>query len=206
MSSREKTIVIALGVIILLALVGIGVLAAQLLTSDGQTGEEIDVAGSTASAMPAETATLADEQATPGATITPVAPPSMEGGDERPPEPAGGQPAVIVQAESVGPLAPAIIASQTLNAGRRYRVEITATDGSQVAIQGSWSQAATSASGQVVAPEIEFFEGTTPYRWDVEAPVADPDAWRISISASAQGGLDQAPGLVITIWDVTGSN
>jgi hypothetical protein len=39
---------------------------------------------------------------------------------------------------------------------------------------------------------------------DIEAPVADPSIWGVSISAGPKGLGGQA-NLVITIWDVTGS-
>jgi hypothetical protein len=99
-----------------------------------------------------------------------------------------------------------MIVNHQLHAGRRYRLEITATDGSKVALQGSWSQAATSKSGQVAAPQIEFFEGTTPYRINITAPVADPDMWSCSVSSGLKSPdlLAQSPSLVITIWDITG--
>jgi hypothetical protein len=186
----------------LIALVGIGVLAARLIAGNGNDGEEaISVATTT---VPAS-----GDQAE--ATITPVAPPSMDEapsaseGDQAPPAPSGSEPVVVIQAESPGPMAPAIIPEQTLAAGHRYRIEITAADGSEVTIEGSWSQAATSASGEVAAPQIEFFEGTTPYEIPVEAPVADPASWRLSVSAGPSDLLGQSPALVITIWDVTGT-
>jgi hypothetical protein len=210
MNSRERTIVIVLGIVILVALVGIGILAARLIAGDGNGGDEaIGVTTATASAPGTTGAATPGDQA--GATITAVAPPPVEdassdgGEDELPPAPSGGEPAVVVRAESPGPIAPAIIPEQTLAPGHSYRLEITAADGSEVAIQGSWSQAATSASGEVVAPQIEFFEGTTPHQIQVEAPVADPASWRISVSAGPTDLLGQPPALVITIWDVTGT-
>jgi len=204
MSSKERTIVIVLGIVILIALVGIGILAARLIAGSGNGGEEA-ISVATATAPPA------GDQAPAEATITPVAPPSLEGapaaseGDQAPPVPSGSEPVVVIQAESAGPGAPAIIPEQTLAAGHRYRIEITAADGSEVAIEGSWSQAATSASGAAAAPQIEFFEGTTPYEISVEAPVADPASWRLSVSAGPSDLLGQSPALVITIWDVTGT-
>jgi hypothetical protein len=204
MNSRERTIVIILGIVILIALVGIGILAARLIAGDGN-GDEEAISVTTATAVsPATTDAIAPEDQT-EATITAVAPPSLEAGegDEAPPAPSGSEPVTVVRAESPGPIAPAIIPEQTLAAGHRYRIEITAADGSEVAIKGSWSQAATSASGEAVPPQIEFFEGATPYEIQVEAPVADPASWRISVSAGPSDLLGQPPALVITIWDVT---
>lgn len=188
MSSKEKTIVAILGVVIVLALVGIGILAAKLL-ADGD----------------AEDATATLTPGNGGEEMTPVPIPPLETPKDEPPTVAAAQPVAVTQVESPGPLAPAMIASQNLYAGHRYRIEITAADGSQLAIQGSWSQAATSNSGQVVAPQIEFFEGTTPHNIQVEAPVADPGMWACSVSASLKEPLGTSTNLVITIWDVTGT-
>ena len=193
MSSREKTVVAILGVVIILALVGIGILLARLLADSSSSAPEgISVT---------ETAVAAVQ---PQATVTLVDAPSLEGLGEPAPVAAGAEPVVVKRVESVGPLAPVMIASQPLSAGHRYRLEVTASDESTVPIHGSWSQSATSASGQVAAPQIEFFESSTPYRVDIEAPVADPSMWGVSISAGPQGLGGQA-NLVITVWDVTGS-
>ena len=193
MSSREKTVVAILGVVIVLALVGIGILLARLLADSSSSAPEgISVT---------ETAVAAVQ---PQVTVTLVDAPSLEALGEPAPVAAGAEPAVVLRVESVGPLAPVMIASQPLSAGHRYRLEVTASDESTVPIHGSWSQSATSASGQVAAPQIEFFESNTPYRVDIEAPVADPSIWGVSISAGPKGLGGQA-NLVITIWDVTGS-
>lgn len=188
MSSREKTIVAVLAVVIVLALVGIGVLAAQLIDGDGED----------------EASPVAVASATTGADLTPVPPPTLEKPKDEPPFVGGNQPVAIAQAESIGPLAPALIASQTLHADHRYRIEIKAADGSQLAVTGSWSQAATGSGEQVAPPEIEFFEGTTPHNIDVNSPVANPDMWACSVSAMFKDGLAANTNLVITIWDVTG--
>ena len=121
------------------------------------------------------------------------------------PAASGSEPVVLVQVESVGPLAPAMIVNQALQPGHRYRLEVTAQDGTAIAVEGNWSQAATSASGQAAAPQIEFFEGTTPYRIDIAPPVADPKMWGISVSAGFKEAdlLAEGPAVVITIWDVT---
>jgi hypothetical protein len=97
-----------------------------------------------------------------------------------------------------------VIASQTLHAGRRYRLEVTTTDGSAVAIQGSYGQSATSASGKLAAPQIEPFEGMTPFQVDLVAPVPDPTLWSCSASTGLKLLMAKPPILVITIWDVTG--
>ncbi len=227
MSSREKTIVAVLGVVILIALIGIGILVARLITGGAdEQALEITVVpttpveeASTAALQEAPTSAAGEaptaesgqapasgSESTPAGVvgITPVAAPSLEGLSLSPPKPISDQPVVVARQQSVRPGAPVIIASHPLYAGRRYRLEITAADGSEVAIQGSWGQAATSVSGKVTAPQIQFFEGTTPFLVDVVAPVADPVLWSCSISAGPKDLLGQPPGLVITIWDVTG--
>jgi hypothetical protein len=199
MSSKEKTIVAVLAVVIVLSLVGIGILAAQLIGNDDE-GEGGTVA--VTSATPATTV------GTPGggeeAEITPVATPALETPEDVPPPIEGDAPVAVAQAESPGPLAPAIITDQVLFANHRYEIEIRAADGSQLAIQGSWSQAATSTGGQVTAPQIEFFEGVTPHTIQVGPPVADPARWGCSVSASLKEPVGKTTHLVITIWDVTG--
>jgi hypothetical protein len=229
MSSREKTVVAVLGVVILIALIGIGFLVARLVTGDrvADRGPEITVpptsaaegapatgsegaptAGSEgAPAAGSEGAPAAGAEGAPGGdvAITPVPAPSLDNLDKAPPGPVSDQPEVVVRMQSTGPGAPVIIAAQPLHAGRSYRLEITAEDGSKVAIQGSWSQSATSASGKVEAPQIEFFEGTTPYEVNVVSPVPDPALWGVSASAGAKDLLGQPPVLMITIWDVTGA-
>lgn len=205
MSSKEKTVVAILGVVIVLALVGIGILAARLL-GDGEAEDSppIAVASATSSAEAGATATL--EPGGEGGEVTAVPPPALEEPKDEPPAIAADQPVAVARAESVGPLAPAMIASQNLYAGHRYRIEIQAADGSQLAIQGSWSQAATSSSGEAAAPQLEFFEGTTPHNIGVAPPVADPEMWACSVSASLKEPLGTATHLVITIWDVTGTD
>jgi hypothetical protein len=197
MSARDKAIIAVLGVVILVALIGIGILVARLVTGDEEA--EIRVVTPTLS-------TAASSGGTPGveAAITAVAPPSLDAQGDMPPKEIKAEQVAIAQAEGVGPLAPVIIASQALQAGHRYRIEVAAKDGLAVAIQGSWSQAATSASGQVTAPQIEFFEGSTPFTVDVVAPVADPALWSCSVSAAPKALQSSSASLVITIWDVTG--
>jgi len=199
-SSREKTLLLVLVVVIIVALIGIGVLLAKLLLG-GESGQ----AGGVTPAPTAAEAGAAEP------TITPIEAPALQQ-SELPAEatgaaPAGVEPVALVQVESVGPLAPAMIVNQALQPGHQYRLEITARDGSSVAIEGNWSQAATSAGGQAAAPQIEFFESATPYQVDIAPPVADPKMWSISVSAGLKKAdvLSEGPTLVITIWDVTGS-
>jgi len=196
-SSRERTLLIVLAVVIVVALIGIGLLLAKLLVSGG--GEQ--AGGIT----PAPTTTADASAAEP--TITPIDAPALQPADQPPGGPTGGEPVVLVRAESVGPLAPAMLVNQALQSGHQYRLEVTAQDGSAVAVEGNWSQAATSASGQATPPQIEFFEGTTPYQVDIAPPVADPEMWSVSVSAGLRKAdvLGDAPKVVITIWDVTGS-
>jgi hypothetical protein len=214
MSSREKIVVAVLGVVILLALVGIGILAANLVS---RTDEE-EIAGESVTAAVGEVegqpAGSTQETSLPGASseagtqeaavdITPVATPVLE----EPPPPvrdaAGGK--LIARREGVGGLAPVVIANQALQPGRLYRIEIQAVDGSQVVVQGSWSQAAVGAGGTLSAPALEFFEGQTPYRIDLALPLADATRWSCSVSAAIKGAQLSGPALAIEILDVTGS-
>lgn len=194
MTSREKTIVAILGSVILVTLVGIGVLTAKLIT---------DASNKPPEGISVTEASLAE--AAPELTVTLVSAPSVQGLIKTTPAPVESKPVVVIRQESAGPLAPVLIADQPLNAGHRYRVEITTASGAKIPIHGSWGQSATSASGQVAAPQIEFFDGTTPYSVNIKAPVSDPSIWGLSVSAGPKGGTLKSPSLVITVWDVTGS-
>jgi hypothetical protein len=218
MSSREKIVVAVLGAVILLALIGIGILAANLVS---RTDEEQGVAGESATAAVGEeegqpagsTEGVTGEAGAPevAADITPVATPMLREPPPPAPDAAGGQ--VVVRQEGLGGLAPVVIADQALQPGRRYRIEIQAVDGSRVEIHGSWSQAAVDAGGTLSAPTIEFFEGQTPYAIDLALPLADPSRWSCSVSAaykiaplgSGQEAQLSGPALAIEILDVTGS-
>jgi hypothetical protein len=195
MNSKEKTIIAVLGAIILIALVGIGILIARMVAGNG-IGEQAPVV----TVLP----TAAVAEATPEITITQVAAPSLSAAAAAAPVSVGEKPVVVARMQGPGPGFPVIIADQPLAAGHRYRLEVAAADGSQARIQGSWGQAATSASGQVAAPQIEFFEGVTPFSVDVSAPVTDPVLWGCSISAGPKDVPSSPPTLVITIYDVTG--
>jgi hypothetical protein len=129
---------------------------------------------------------------------------SLDDLGEPPAVETGSEPVEVARQESVGPLAPVMIANHPLSAGHSYRVEITAKNGSKTPIKGQWSQSATSASGKVAPPQIEFFRGTTPYNIEVTSPVPDPTIWGVQVSAGPEGLGATAP-LVITIWDVTGT-
>ncbi|MBN1659573.1 MAG: hypothetical protein JXA93_14300 [Anaerolineae bacterium] len=181
MSSRERTIVIVLAVIIVIALLGIGILAARLMQ-----GEEPDA---TASAAPPE-------------TITAIPPPSP-GAPVATPVTNVGKPVAVTRAEGLGPGVPVMIVAQALHPGRRYRIEIAAADGASVQVNGNWSQGAVALQGQPAAPQIEFFEGVTPYQIEVVSPVPNPEMWSVSVSAGPKNILGAQPRLVITIWDVT---
>jgi hypothetical protein len=209
MSSREKIVVGVLGIVILLALIGIGVLAANLVS---RSGEKQEVAGesATAAAVEGEDLPAGGTEATsiPGAPteseadITPVATPLLR----EAPAAGAGDGEVVVRQEGVGPLAPVVIADQPLLPGRRYRIEIQAVDGSRVAIHGSWSQAAVGGGGTLSAPTIEFFEGQTPHRIDLALPLAEAEMWSCSVSAALQVGQSASlsgPALAIEIRDVT---
>ena len=213
MSSREKIVVGVLGLVILLALVGIGILAANLVsrsdeeqevagesaTAAAVEGEDLPAGGTEATALPGAPAA---GEAPEGADITPVATPLLR----EAPAAGAGDGEVVVRQEGVGPLAPVVIADQPLQPGRRYRIEIQAVDGSRVAIHGSWSQAGVGGGGTLSAPTIEFFEGQTPYRIDLALPLAEAEMWSCSVSAAVQVGQGAAlsgPALAIEILDVT---
>jgi hypothetical protein len=195
MSSRERTIIAVLAGVIVIALIGIGVLAAKLIGGGGSQ----PAAGVTPPA-----ATLA-EVSTPPVTVTLVANPSLEEAVEEAAVAVGEQPVAIARAESPGALLPVIVANQALQGDHRYQIEIAAEDGSSVPIRGSWSQSAKSASGDLALPLPESIEATTPFRLDVVPPMSQPSEWRITVSAAPRDLLGQPPHLAITIWDVTGS-
>jgi hypothetical protein len=194
MSSKEKTIVAVLGVIIVIALVGIGILVAKLVVDGGDGGQTTNI-------TPA--ATVPAQAPAPQETVTLVANPSLEG-QAATPAPAAAQPVAIVQVKSPGPLLPAILTDQPLHPGRSYRLEIAAADGSAVVIRGSWSQSAKGADGKLELPLPETLDGATPLRLDLVPPMANPSEWSFSVSAVPKDLLGQPPELVITIWDVTG--
>jgi hypothetical protein len=201
MSSREKTIIVILGVVILVALAGIGILVARLVTGNGQAGDAPPI---TVAATPIAGAT------TPGAgvsegTITPVATPSLKDLAQTTPQPVAASPVVVVRTESPGSPLPVLLTSFPLHAGRVYRLEVTAVDGSSFPIQGSWSQAAMGADGEVSAALPELFEATTPYSVDVVSPLAKPSTWSLSASAAPANLLAPTANLVITVYDVTGT-
>jgi len=200
MSSRDRTLIFILVAVIVLSLIGIGLLVARLL-SEGELAKSeggITVAPTSASAVAA--------QAEVEPTITAVAAPALGQAAEAPKVEVGEQPVAIARQEAVGPLAPVLIVGQALQPGHRYRIEISTSDGSQAAVEGNWSQAATSVSGQVAAPQIEFFDGVTPYAIEVAPPVSDPRMWSLSVSAGFKKvGISGTSKLAIAIWDVTGS-
>jgi hypothetical protein len=182
-SSREKTIIVVLGVIIMIALVGIGILAAKVLVSDEQE------TGITPPAATEETQPLS----TPTATLVQESPTS-----------AGGGPVRVVSEPSPSGRLPAILMDQPLKGDRSYRVEIVTQDGSTIEIRGSWRQKAKSASGDLELALPESIDAKTPFSLDLTPPVANPTEWSVSISASAKDLVPEPPRLVITIWDVTG--
>jgi hypothetical protein len=194
MNSRERTIIAVLAGVIVVALIGIGVLAAKLIGG----GSSQPAAGITA---PPATS----EFSSPPVTVTLVTNPSLEGAVGVTAAPVSAQPVAIARAESPGALLPVIVANQALQGDHRYQVEIAAEDGSSVAIRGSWSQSAKGAAGDLALPLPESIEATTPFRLDVVPPMSHPSEWRITVSAAPKDLLEQPPHLAITIWDVTGS-
>lgn len=222
MSSRERIIVIVLGVVILLALIGIGILAAKLVSGTGDEQVSVDQSATVASqeegppvgsAEETPPPAVAGEAETPAvaADITPVAPPVLQ--EAPPPASDAAEGQLLVRQEGMGGLAPVVIANQALQPGHRYRIEIQAVDGSRVGIHGSWSQAAQRADGTLSAPAIQLFEGQTPYNIDLDAPLAEPARWSCSVSAAVKveplatglGTQLSGPVLAIEILDVTGS-
>ncbi len=138
MSSRDRTIIFILVAVIVLALIGIGLLVARLLSE----GELAKSEGGITVAPTSESAVAAQAGVEP--TITAVAAPALGQAAEAPKVEVGEQSVAIARQEAVGPLAPVLIVGQALQPGHRYRIEISTSDGSQAAVEGSWSQAATS--------------------------------------------------------------
>jgi hypothetical protein len=195
MNSREKTLIAALGVVIVIALIGIGLLLARLLTGEGGQGAEVVITP--------PPATIESSASGPQETATLVTNPDPEAAADLPDVPDSGQPLAVVRVESSAPLLPAILTEQPLRPGRSYRIEIAAIDGSQVAIRGSWSQAARGGDGSLELPLPESIEGTTPYNIALDPPLANPTSWSCSVSVGPRDLLGQPPKLVITIWDET---
>jgi hypothetical protein len=195
MSAREKTIMVVLAVIIVIALVGIGILAAKLI-ADGRRNRTTGIT---------VVATTSEELAGPVVTATLVANPTLEGAAQGTPVPVSQQPVAVVHAASPSGLLPVILTNQPLQGGHRYRLGIMAEDGSSILIRGSWSQSARSASGDLELPLPKSFEAKTPFDLDIIPPMANPSAWSFTVSAVPKDLLGQPPRLVITIWDVTGS-
>jgi hypothetical protein len=194
MTAKERTIVAVLAVVIIMALVGIGVLVAKLISNGGDGGLEEGIQ------VPEVTAAAPGPQAT--ATLVPN--PVVEGLGEEVPATISEQPVVVARIESSAPLLPAMLLSQPLRGGHRYRLEITAADGSSTAFRGSWSQTAKGQGVELEMPLPESIEGRTPFVVNITPPVANPVSWSVSASAGPQDLVGSTPGLVITIWDVTG--
>jgi hypothetical protein len=196
MNSREKTLIAALGVVIVIALVGIGFLVVRL-AADGKDSD-----------LPegAEEAASGGELAVPVPTFTLVAAASLEGLAETTPVAIGSQPVAVAQEKGIAPGLPVIMANQPLQAGHRYRLEVTAADGSKAKVIGSWSQSASNAAGEVGVNVSEPIKGKTPLSVDIRPPVAKPTSWSFTASAGPESILGDNPVLVITLWDVTGSN
>lgn len=216
MSSKEKTIVAVLAVVIVISLIAIGLLIARLVVGSGDseqtTGIIPPMATSEGLAAPVATSEgpsvpgpTSEGTAPPQPSVTPVPNPTLVEAAQEPPESGDGQRAAVAREESPGPILPAILMNQSLHGGHRYQVEITTKDGSKVHIWGSWSQSAKGADGSLELPLPEFIEGATPFTIDVVPPLDNPASWSVSVSASPKNLLGQPPPLVITVWDVTGS-
>lgn len=193
MSSKERTTIIVLAVIIGLAVIGIGVLAAKVLVGGGEQETGVTVPAPTLEAVgPSATVTL----------IADVAPDVASSGSA---QSVGVNAVAVVQAKNLGPLLPAMLSQQPLDGRRQYRVEIVAEDGSAVRISGNWSQSTTSVGGELELSLPENFKGETPLVLDLNPGIDNPKEWKVSVSASPDDLLGDPPNLVITIWDVTGS-
>ncbi|MGQ9599038.1 MAG: hypothetical protein ACUVWZ_06440 [Anaerolineae bacterium] len=192
MSSREKTIAAILIGVILIALVGVGILAAYLFTAEKQSKAAPEI-----TVIPTTPVVVAP-------TITLVGTPSLQEAVKTTPLPISAKPIMVAKQASPGAGLPVLLVNQTLHAGHRYRLEISTADGSSVVVQGSWSQGATSSGGQIATP-IEFFEGKTPYQIKLASPVTDPVLWSLSVSAGVKEILSKPVVLVITLYDVTGA-
>ncbi|MFC2023834.1 hypothetical protein ACFLT5_03775 [Chloroflexota bacterium] len=196
MSSKEKTVVAILGVVIIIALVGIGFLVARLVTG-GQSSQEAD-----AIQVPA---TSQSRDAEPDATNTLVPPPEAGAAAKTVPDPAANQAEAVVREEGIAPGLPVLLVGQPLDANRTYRLEVATADGSSATVSGSWSQTAMNAKGEVDVAASERIEGTTPIVVDIKAPVANPKSWILSASVGPKDLLAKSGPLVIILWDVTGS-
>jgi hypothetical protein len=189
MSSREKAILAVLAVVIVIALVGIGVLAAKLLSGDGE-GEQ--AAGIT----PPPPTVLPD------AVITQVANPSLDLVVEPPPESVSREPVAVAEVKSSSPILPVVLTEQPLNPNRQYELQITAENGGEIDIWGSWSQAAKTAGGGLEIPLPVSIKAKTPYSQKLHPPVEDAVAWSLTVSAAPQDLLNDPSRLVITVWDI----
>jgi hypothetical protein len=194
MSSKEKTIVVILGIVIVIALVGIGILAAQLVTGRGR-GDQADLV------VPESPAA---SEASPQATHTLVPPPEAGSASKAVPDPAEGQAEAVVREEGLRAGLPVLLAGQALDGSRSYQLEVTTVDGSPVVVSGSWSQTATGAKGKIEMAS-QRLEGTTPIVVEIEAPLADPKSWIFSASAGPKDLLSKTGPLAIILWDVTES-
>ena len=172
-----------------------------MVIGKGPTGDapEITVAAKSA----AGTATAG--AGVPEGTITPVATPSLKDLAATTPQPVTADPVMVVRRESPGSPLPVLLTSFPLHAGRVYRLEVSAMDGSSFPIQGSWSQAAMGTDGEVAATLPELFEAKIPHSIDVVSPVANPSTWSLSASAAPANLLAPTANLVITVYDVTGT-
>jgi hypothetical protein len=193
MDSREKTIIAVLGVVIVIALIGIGFLVAKLASDGTSSSEAVSVTGAAPGA------------GTPVATFTLVATASLEGLVQTTPATVGSQPVAVAQAKGIAPGLPAIMINEPLHGGHSYRLEVTAADGSKAKVSGSWSQSARNDAGAVEMDVSKPIEGKTPLSVDIKPPLSNPSSWSLSASVGPEDLLGDNPVLVITLWDVTGS-
>ncbi len=202
MSPRERKTILVLAVIIVLAVIGIGFLAAKFLVDGGD-----QETGITPPAVMIETATPSTATVTLQSAASPavaadvieegVAQGSVASVDEKP--------VAVVQIRSLGNLLPVMMTEQALDGRRRYQVEIVAVDGSVVSISGRLSQSTKSAGGDLDLSLPKSFEGQTPFVLDLNPGIDNPKEWKVSVSAMPKDLLGDPPILVMTVWDVTGS-
>ena len=194
MSSRERTTIIVLVVVIGLAVIGIGILAARFLIGNGED--------ETAITAPAPTTEVVESSA----TVTLAVEATPEGSDPGSAQSAAVNQVEVVQVKNSGPLLPVMLTQHPLDGQRQYRMEIVAANGSTVSIKGNWSQSTTSAGGDLDLSLPENFEGETPLLLDLDPGIDNPKEWLFSVSVSPKDLLGDPPLLILTIWDVTGSD
>lgn len=228
MTKTRLIILGVLGLVILASLAGIGILGRKFLSGTTGTEEAITLPQATPTLPPEATATLIPAPSLTEPAQTPAPSQTEPAQPPAPPLPQPTQPLVPVQTplvpiqtplvqplvpietvlaqpmavyrqEGTGPFAVAVLVGVPLQPGHRYRLEVSSRAGT-VGFHGSWSQSALGADG---APGVDTkpIEGVTPANYDIVPPVANPILWKCSASVQNKG----VGGIILTVWDVTGS-